>query len=280
MIGRLQTAGGRMLAGALFLGAVFAIALAASWRPPALADEAGACARHLPLGRPQLDDPVEATAVCHAGYFAYVDNRARVPRYVAYDLRGPDTLGCNARGNKFHADELVEDGATPKDYTGTGYDRGHQAPAADFASDADQSFDSFSMANMAPQKPGLNRAQWERLEESVRAWAWSRGELLIYVGPVLAAKPKTIGAHHVAVPSKFWKVILDRDSADALAFMLPQKSIPKGKLDPWQVTIADVEAAAAIALPLPHDIARDTKSKLWPADLKGWAAAHRKACAR
>jgi DNA/RNA endonuclease G (NUC1) len=27
------------------------------------------------------------------------------------------------------------------------------------------------MANMAPQLPGLHRAEWEHLEETVRAWA-------------------------------------------------------------------------------------------------------------
>jgi hypothetical protein len=82
--------------------------------------------------------------------------------------------------------------ASPRDYDKSGYDKGHQAPAEDFAWDADELSDSFSMANMAPQLPGLNRAEWEHLEETVRSWALVRGELLIFVGPVLPAKPETI----------------------------------------------------------------------------------------
>jgi len=64
--------------------------------------------------------------------------------------------------------------ASLSDYDHSGYDKDHMAPAVDFALDAAEKSDSFSMANMAPQLPGLNRAEWEHLEETVRAWAFAR----------------------------------------------------------------------------------------------------------
>ena len=97
------------------------------------------------------------------------------------------------------------------------------------------------MANMMPQLARLNRAEWERLEETVRAWAWKRGELIVYVGPILAATGPTIGTDRVAVPLAFWKVIVDPARHEAIGFVLPQAKIPKGDLAPWVRSVEAVE---------------------------------------
>jgi endonuclease G len=155
------------------------------------------------------------------------------------------------------------------DYERSGCDRGHQAPAEDFAWDAGEMSDSFSMANMAPQLPGLNRDEWEHLEETVRAWALARGELVIYTGPVLLARPKTIGPDHIAIPTAFWKVIVDPNQHQAVAFLMPQRAIKKGDLRPWQVSIEAVEDQARLTLPLPAGIDAMEIPKLWPASIAG-----------
>jgi endonuclease G len=238
------------------------------------------CKAHLPFGVPTLARQVATTPVCHVGYALLHDDKLLVPRWVAYQLTGPHTLGCVKRKDNFHPDEnLPEDHrAKPADYTKSGFDQGHQAPAQDFAWNADRMSDSFSMANMAPQLPGLNRAQWERIEETVRAWATDRGELIVYVGPVLANTNHTIGEDKVVVPTAFWKVVVDPDKKEALAFVLPNRSIKKGKLEPWQADVADVEQAAGVKLPLPSGIDREAKPKIWPADLAAWAKKHKAAC--
>lgn len=81
------------------------------------------------------------------------------------------------------------------------------------------------MANMAPQPPGLNRQGWERLEETVRVWATDQKALIVCVGPILLNTKRTIGADHVIVPAAFWKVVVDFQSGDALAFVMPQHAI-------------------------------------------------------
>jgi endonuclease G, mitochondrial len=250
------------------------------------ADASGApfdtCAEHVPFGVPTLTQPARVTPICHPGYAALHDDDRLVSRWVAFRLTSKHTFGCLARTNDFHADEELPPGrrAKPADYRRSGYDQGHQAPADDFAWSVPQMHDSFSMANMTPQLPRLNRAEWERLEETVRAWAWERGALMIYVGPVLAATGKTIGADHVAVPLAFWKVIVDPARREAIAFVLPQANIPKGDLAPWVKTVAEVEKMAGIRLPLPDGIDASAVTALWPVNLKGWRASHKAACAR
>lgn len=60
---------------------------------------------------------------------------------------------------------------------------------------------------------------------------------------------RTIGADHIAVPSAFWKVVIDPTQHQAIAFLMPQKAIGKGDLRPWQVSIETVEGSAFAVAP-------------------------------
>jgi endonuclease G len=239
---------------------------------------AAECLPHLARGTPSLTADAHTTPICHRGYFVLHDDDLLIPRYVAYVLTGPHTLGCEKRSNKFHPDENLpaDRRSTSADYLKSGYDRGHQAPAGDFEWSKALSLETFSMANMAPQRPGLNRLEWERLEETVRGWAWKRGEVTIYVGPVLSDNPKTIGRHHVAVPTAFFKVVADDERGDVLAFLMPNRTIPKGPLAPWQTTVADVEQKTGIKLPTLGD--HETKSPIWKDSRLAWQKKHAAIC--
>src|SRR5690348_1945306 len=150
--------------------------------------------------------------ICHEGYVSLFDPAIKVPRLVEYTLTSPHTLGCFSRkGLQFKPDALApsEEQGTVRDYHGSGYDLGHMAPNQDFAWDKAEQRATFSMVNVAPQRPGLNRDEWELLEEYVRAWALERGSLIVYVGPVLSSGDPTIGPDHVDVPSAFWKLVID-----------------------------------------------------------------------
>jgi DNA/RNA endonuclease G (NUC1) len=72
------------------------------------------------------------------------------------------------RKNAFHAEPMLpkEERAELADYEHTGFDRGHMAPSGDMPSlEAQQ--ESFSLANIAPQTPELNRGIWEGIEAAV-----------------------------------------------------------------------------------------------------------------
>lgn len=118
------------------------------------------CADDMTFGVPILTEPAHVTPICHLGYAALHDDDRLVSRWVAYRLTSKHAFGCLAHTNDFHADQELPPGrrAKPADYKRSGYDRGHEAPAEDFAWSASLMRDSFSMANMTPQLPGLNRA--------------------------------------------------------------------------------------------------------------------------
>ncbi|MGO8759346.1 MAG: DNA/RNA non-specific endonuclease [Terracidiphilus sp.] len=221
---------------------------------------------------PQIPVPAVAGAekICHQAYVSLYDANFKVPRLVAYELTGPHTLGCIPRASGFHSEG---DSAKPAEYEGSGYDLGHMDPAQDNAWDEAVSHDSFSMFNIAPQLPGLNRQEWERLEEDVRAWAEQRGDLLVYVGLLLQEQPKRLG--DIAVPTAFFKIVVDRKTGEVLAFQMPQAAIDKGDVTPWLVTVKSIEKETGI-----HFGLGESATAPWPADIEGWHKAHKEACGK
>ena len=82
------------------------------------------------------------------------------------------------------------------------------APAADMKWSPDVMKESFYFSNMCPQHPQLNRRGWKNLEEKIRDWAVADSAIIIICGPIIDKPSKTIGKNKVAVPERFFKVIL------------------------------------------------------------------------
>lgn len=167
--------------------------------------------------------------------------------WVAYVLTREELNAVTERSNKFHSDKEISTGsATPSDYTNSGYDRGHLAPAADLVWSEESMNDSFLMSNMTPQAPDFNRGMWKSLEEQVRSWAQEFGEVVVVTGPILekdASEYKKIGKNQVAVPEYFYKVLLAQDSSGVkigIAFILPNSKC-EGSIWDYSVSIDDVE---------------------------------------
>ena len=231
-----------------------------------------------PWGAPAAIDGHTVIPVCHEGYASGLDAETREPRWVTYELTAEHNLGCYPRaGLRFKIDPLAPAGAQgkPTDYAHSGFDLGHMAPNEDFAWSKARQRDTFSMANVNPQLPGLNRQGWERLEEDVRAWARQRGDLQIFVGPIYGGT-QTIGSNALAVPTAFFKVVMDRKTGEALGFIMPQQATPKGSPEPWRVPVAVIETRAKLTLPKPTNFRES--SEVWAADLAGWRRDHGAAC--
>ena len=103
--------------------------------------------------------------------------------------------------------------------------------------------ESFYMSNICPQVGNLNRGDWNDLEELCRDWADKYGRIYIACGPIFDSKsPKRIGGHKVAVPDRFFKVILiyNRKNPIALGFIF--KNIARSQdLEKYMVTVDSVE---------------------------------------
>jgi endonuclease G len=122
----------------------------------------------------------------HAGYSFVYNEAYEQAAWVAYELTEKETDKQYDRTDKFIPDPSVITGsATDSDYSGSGYDRGHLAPAADMGWSSTSMAESFYFSNMSPQVPGFNRGIWKRLEEQVRSWAIEYDTIYVVTGPVL-----------------------------------------------------------------------------------------------
>lgn len=153
--------------------------------------------------------PLQEQLIHHKGYTVSYNKNTRLPNWVSYELTRQETKGREKRGDRFVADPAVKGAtATNADYKRSGYDRGHMAPAADMKWSRTAMEESFYFSNMCPQHPQLNRRAWKELEEKIRDWAVADSAIIIICGPILDRRPKTIGPNRVAVPKRFFKVVL------------------------------------------------------------------------
>jgi len=58
-----------------------------------------------------------------------------------------------------------------RDYTNSGYDRGHMAPNGDFNDSYENAVLTFFIANIWPQLPSVNRVEWLKTEDEARRLA-------------------------------------------------------------------------------------------------------------
>ena len=168
-----------------------------------------------------------------------------IPNWVSWELLGEEVNGENARTNKFYQDPKVDGCPTTNDYRGSGFSRGHMAPAADMKWSAQAMRESFSMANICPQLQVLNGGAWGKLEDKCRQWAEKDSALIIIAGPVLRnpAPDEFIGDNEVAVPKAFFKVILSpwANPPRGIGFIMPNGRV-NGGIQAAAVSIDSVEA--------------------------------------
>lgn len=190
---------------------------------------------------------VQGQLVQHSAYSLDYNESQEQAYWVFYELSRAELHGPYERSDNFKSDPLVPTGsAAGDDYRYSGYDRGHLAPAADMSFSAQAMAESFYMSNMSPQEPGFNRGIWKRLEAQLRAWAEEDGDLYIVSGPLFLENRGNIGGG-VAVPSHFFKIVLDSDAGDyrSLAFILPNQKA-SGDLQAFERSIDEVESLSRI----------------------------------
>ena len=186
----------------------------------------------------------------HDGYVLRYRDTYEQADWVAYPLLENEVFGDAERDYaQFRPDPMVESGtALPTDYTRSGYDRGHLAPAGDFKFSQRLMRESFYMSNVSPQAPQFNRGIWKELEEQVRAWAVRDGGLYVVTGPVLRPGLPTIGKQNeVAVPEYFYKVILYcRNPEIRIIAFLMRNEASDNSLKQFVVPVDEVEKMTGI----------------------------------
>jgi len=210
--------------------------------------------------------------IFHTAYTLKYSEQHEQASWVAYTLKSSHTSGTVGRTNDFRIDYKVKTGsASLSDYKGSGYDRGHLAPAADFKWSSTAMSESFFMSNMSPQLPGFNRGIWKKLEGSVRNWADDNGEIHVVTGPILTGSYPSIGSNQVTIPNYYYKVILDYKEPEikGIGFiLLHEKS--SSSLKSFAVSIDEVERKTGIDFyhSLPDEIEKQIESSI---DVSKWS---------
>ncbi|KAL1957216.1 hypothetical protein VTO42DRAFT_6250 [Malbranchea cinnamomea] len=198
------------------------------------------------------------------------DRRTRNPAWVAEHIT-PESLKQNngdRKNSNFYEDESIPAlfRAKMSDYFRSGYDRGHQVPAADAKWSQEAMNDTFALTNMCPQVgEGFNRDYWAHFEEFCRNLTKKYPSVRIVTGPLYLPKRDPVDGKwrvtyevignppNVAVPTHFYKVIYAEDGKGEAgkvalgAFVLPNAKIPNEKpLSDFEVPLEAVERASGL----------------------------------
>lgn len=202
-------------------------------------------ANRTPLEWPQLQP--QDTVIKHTGFSLVYSEPHEQAKWVAYFLTAEMTRPVVKRSNNFRVDPKISTGsAEHADYRGSGFDRGHLAPAGDMGWSEASMSDSFYYSNMSPQRPSHNRGVWKRLEDLVRSWAVAYDSLYVVTGPILKEGLPTIGPNEVAIPEDYYKAILRASPEwEGIAFVVPNEG-SRAPLQNFARTIDSLEQLSGI----------------------------------
>ena len=194
--------------------AVLAVVPVMGWS----ADGFASCPQFFVGGHPPVVKPQPTQReLCYEAFALLHSGESKTPVFVAEKLNRAAVADADeTRTNRFFPDARLRSAerATLEDYKGSGYDRGHMAPAGDMPT-ATAMAQSFSLANMVPQAPELNRGVWAKaVEGATRTYASrAQGDVYVITGPVyqpsIAASP-AIGPGQVRVPKYVFKLVYDQ----------------------------------------------------------------------
>ena len=206
--------------------------------------------------------------IAYEGFTVCYDTLKKNPVWVAYRLSSARTQGEIGRESRFTCDDRFPwPQARTGDYSYSGFDRGHMAPAADMKWSKKAMKDCFHMTNICPQTPELNRKVWKVLEDRCRDWARKFGYVYIVCGPLFeSSEPCTIGVNEVAVPDAFFKAIVapSEDSFQSIGFIFANDR-ENQRLNLGKITVDSVEVRSGLDLfyRMEESIEQHTDWEIW-----------------
>ena len=208
---------------------------------------------------PQMTVNRSQQIIEHTGYTVSYNLDWLIPNWVAYELTCQETYGDYPREKKFSPDPQVSGiPVMHQDYSNSGYDRGHMAPAGDMKWSEQAMQESFYTTNICPQNHNNNAGDWKDLEEYARSLASTYGAIYICCGPIVTDATNTIGSRHIVVPQAFYKVFLRQKkdgSWTSIGFVMPNAAGNR-PLMTYMQSVDDVENLTGIDFfyNLPDDI--------------------------
>ncbi|WP_046867061.1 DNA/RNA non-specific endonuclease [Microvirga massiliensis] len=171
--------------------------------------------------------------LCYSFFAVLHSGVTRTPLWTAEHLTREDLrrAACIDRVNKFHAETGLpkDERAELSDYVRSGFDRGHLAPAADMPTE-DAQDESFSLANMVPQDPTLNRRFWQQVETTVSGLTMRYGETYVVTGVAFRGQNLQSLKGRVLVPTQIFKAVYVPSLEQAGAYVVDNVNTKDWKL--------------------------------------------------
>jgi endonuclease G len=205
------------------------------------------------LGIPKDADSTDDYLIKRDQYVIDYNKNKNVANWVSWNLN-KTWIGEQNRVSGFIPDNKLPDGwyrVKTKDYTRSGYDRGHIVASKDRSISKDDNKATFFMTNIYPQEPDLNQGPWKVLEDYCRRLCLdSDKELYITAGGVFHTNKLLIDA--IAIPDSCYKiiVILNRGQnlksvnkkTKVIAVMMPNEEGIRGEeWESYKTTIDRIE---------------------------------------
>lgn len=155
--------------------------------------------------------PQAGRDLCFDSFAIYYSPRDKKPIYTVEKLNKEELSAPHPRRtNRFYEEARLpfSERALLSDYRGSGYDRGHNAPAGDMNNERSMA-QSFSLANMMPQARQNNQGIWAKnVEEPTRAYVKrADGDVYVFTGSV--GNGGSIGRGQVTIPTYLYKLVYD-----------------------------------------------------------------------
>lgn len=194
------------------------------------------------------------------------DRRLKVPGWVIEHLtpQSRTAEGGDRKKSFFKEDTQIPEmfRARLQDYFRSGYDRGHQAPAANAKFSQQAMDETFMLTNIAPQTgAGFNRDYWAHFERFCRNLTNNYPSVRVVTGPLFLPRQipgtnKSMVSYEVignpptiAVPTHFFKIVVGEDhrGAAVAAFVLPNAAISNdAPLSDFEVPLDAIERSAGV----------------------------------
>jgi len=158
--------------------------------------------------------------LCFDSFAIYYSPQDKKPIYTVEKLSREQLLAPHPRrSNQFYEEARLpfSERSLLSDYRGSGYDRGHNAPAGDMSNERAMA-QSFSLANMMPQARQNNQGIWAKnVEEPTRLYVKRTvGDVFVFTGST--GNSGSIGKGQVTIPSHLYKLVYDPNKNRAWAY--------------------------------------------------------------
>ncbi len=134
--------------------------------------------------------------------------------FVSYTLNGALVNVTNIKKRpSFYSEKNIpiQYRSKSKDYFKSGFDKGHLLSDASIDYDKKILKKAYSMANIIPQYPSINRYTWIKTEKLERKLAVKLKTIKVLIGIIYEDNPQRIGKNKIAVPKAYYKKLYNDD---------------------------------------------------------------------